>query len=48
MKAYRKSRDSKNSKTKTNFPGCIGRFPECKHYTKDTPEKDRKECRLCR
>ncbi len=29
------------------FPLCIGKFPECESYTKDTPIEDRTECKMC-
>ncbi|MGV8162769.1 MAG: hypothetical protein ACP5N2_05565 [Candidatus Nanoarchaeia archaeon] len=40
-------RDSKNPSETSKFPGCIGRFQECKSYTPDLPKEDRPECRIC-
>jgi len=40
-------RNIQNNTIKSNFPDCIGKYPECKNYTKDMSLDIRSECKSC-
>jgi len=45
--AYYKRKTSGGSGSSTQFPNCIGKYPECENYTEDMTLEYRPECNTC-